>query len=515
MPEDVDRHYRQLVRLAYLVLPGRRRRIYRLAIARRIVDESLPRRPGRNPGRAYARARTRVLRRAIVPSWRLRFMLGPWLRALPARLPDPALTVALARLDPAARAAYVLTRVESLPRHTVRDQLVEAGVRDAHAALEAADEVPDVAPPTLDPILGPAVRRRSRLPVAAATALTLVLVAGFMVSRSDPPERPDVARRLRVTTAGAADWTLGNRGLAVWPPRGDLVRDTALVDRVLAAWTRQVGDRRDPQLLFAGQAAGTNVALLRDGDRLGRYTDAHGVLEVFSVGDAAGPLALGGGRYLVPPWTARVSYAGSDERVTVREGVTEPVRGDAKCGRGPLLRLLQPGGTLTVADLGGPALTEIAYRTRSGAAGSSGAGVRLWERLACAVPRPERPAASATAWEFWTGKLPGGTRGDWICTRYTFPDGGSTAYGTLLTGRTKEYASGDCGHEPDGAVSGTWRRSGGRWYYVAAASRDLTPHAEGTDGKPKTKARLLVVKGRRSERPPAEPVILTARPKKS
>ncbi|MBC6459498.1 hypothetical protein [Actinomadura sp. HBU206391] len=515
MPEDVDRHYRELVRLAYLVLPGRRRRIYRLAIARRIVDESLPRRPGRNPGRAYARARTRVLRRAIVPSWRLQVMLGPWLRALPARLPDPALTVALARLNPAARAAYVLLRVESLPRHTVRDQLVEAGVRDARAALEAADAAPDVAPPSLEPIVGPAVRRRSRLPIAAAAALTLILVSGFVITRSDPPSRPDVAHRLRVTTAGASDWNGGGRSLAVWPPRGALVRDTALVDRALAAWTRQMGARRDPQLLFAGRAGGTAVVLLRDGDRVGRYTDAHGVLEVSSVGETPGPLALGAGRYLLPPWITGASRAGSDKRVSVRDGVTESERVGAGCGRGPLLRLRQPGGSRTVADLGGPALTEMGYRTRSGETGSAASAVRLWERLACALPQPARPAASATAWEFWSGRLPGGTRGHWICTRYTFPDGASTAYGILFAGRTREYTTGDCGHEPDGAVSGTWRRSGGRWYYLAAASGELTPHAAGVDGKQDMRDGLLVVKGRRTEHPPAKPVILTARPEKS
>ncbi|MGH3392232.1 MAG: hypothetical protein ACRDOO_25440, partial [Actinomadura sp.] len=179
MPKEVDRTYRELVRLAYLILPGKRKRIFRLAIAQRIVDESLPRWVARNPGRAYVRARTRVLRRAMLPSWRLQIALGPWLRALPARLPDPALTVALARLDPAARAAYVLTRIEALPRFEVRDLLVAAGVRDARAALDAADDVPDVPPPNLDLIRGPAVRRGSRVPIAVAAAVTVFLVGGM------------------------------------------------------------------------------------------------------------------------------------------------------------------------------------------------------------------------------------------------------------------------------------------------------------------------------------------------
>lgn len=558
MPEEIDRRYRELVRLAYLVLPGRRKRIYRLAIARRIVDESLPRRAGRNPGRAYTRARTRVLRRAILPSWRLRFMLGPWLRALPARLPDPAMTIALARLDPAARAAYVLLRVEAMPRHEVRDQLVDAGVRDARAALEAADAVPEVAAPDLEPLLGPAVRRRSRMPIAAATVLTVVLAGGLVVTNTSGRARP-AEHRPGVTMADPNAWTRAAHSLAVWPARGDLVHDTAFVGRALDAWSRQVAARRDPQLLFAGRAGGPGVALLREGDRIARYVDTGGTLELFRAGNASSPLVLGRGRYLLPPWvtgaakaeTAKTEPArtgagstgaertdakktgsektGSEKtdsgkprtgsakaepagRLTVLDGVTEPVLAGGRCGRGPVLRLREPGGARTVADLGGVALTEIAYRTRSGAAGSAASGARLWERLACALPEPARPAASATAWEFWSGDLPGGARGRWICTRYALPDGGAGAYGTLLSGDAKDAPTGDCGHEGDGAVSGTWWRSEGRWYYVAAASKGLAPHVQGPSGRSDVRHGLLVVKGARGEEQPAAPVALTARP---
>ncbi|OLT17050.1 hypothetical protein BJF79_48555 [Actinomadura sp. CNU-125] len=63
------------------------------------------------------------------PPRRLHIGLGPWLRALPARLPDPALTVALAKLAPAVRVAYVLLRIEGMPRYAVRVQLIELRVR--------------------------------------------------------------------------------------------------------------------------------------------------------------------------------------------------------------------------------------------------------------------------------------------------------------------------------------------------------------------------------------------------
>src|SRR5512139_410516 len=126
----LDRRYHDLVRLAYLVLPGRGNRVYRLAMARRIVDQSIPRRAGRRRPQLDARVRARVLDRAMYPSRLLRVGIGPWLRALPSRMPDRALTERHAGLRPAVRAAYMLRYVEAMPRYAVRDQLAAAGVAD-------------------------------------------------------------------------------------------------------------------------------------------------------------------------------------------------------------------------------------------------------------------------------------------------------------------------------------------------------------------------------------------------
>ncbi|WP_460365488.1 hypothetical protein, partial [Actinocorallia lasiicapitis] len=60
-----EKRYRELVRVAYLILPGEGSREVRLAMARRIVDRNLPRRPV--GGRAYTEARSRVLRQAMQP----------------------------------------------------------------------------------------------------------------------------------------------------------------------------------------------------------------------------------------------------------------------------------------------------------------------------------------------------------------------------------------------------------------------------------------------------------------
>lgn len=80
------------------------------------------------------------------PSRRFQIGLGPWLRALPTRLPDPALTAALSKLEPHVRVAYVLRYVEGLPRYAVHDQLVELRVREPWPVIRAAEAATVPAP---------------------------------------------------------------------------------------------------------------------------------------------------------------------------------------------------------------------------------------------------------------------------------------------------------------------------------------------------------------------------------
>ncbi|RFU37823.1 hypothetical protein DZF91_30850, partial [Actinomadura logoneensis] len=84
------------------------------------------------------RLRARVLRRATRPSPLLRLGLTPWLRTPPGRLPDAAVTAALAGLDTPVRVACVLLAVEGRGRYQARDALVGLGVPDPWAAVEAA-----------------------------------------------------------------------------------------------------------------------------------------------------------------------------------------------------------------------------------------------------------------------------------------------------------------------------------------------------------------------------------------
>ncbi|MFD0902628.1 hypothetical protein, partial [Actinomadura sediminis] len=251
--------------MAYFVLPGRGKRVYRLAIARRIVDGTARGARDRSPA-GLARRRTRVLRRAMRPSRRLQIGLGPWLRALPARLPDPALTVALAKLDPAVRVAYVLLHIEGMPRFAVRDQLIELRVRRPWQVIEAADAVevpPSRRPARFEPVPVRPVRKRSMLPLVTAAALTAVLVGALVMTERPPEPSGPPGPALRLVTAAPDAWRTV-RTLDAWPARGDLVRDDVFLREAATAWAAETGADRPGdavRLLYAGRAAGGPLAV--------------------------------------------------------------------------------------------------------------------------------------------------------------------------------------------------------------------------------------------------------------
>lgn len=177
MPDiAAEKRYRELVRLAYLILPGEGSREVRLATARRIVDRNLPRRPV--SGKTFTEARERVLRQAMKPPRRLRIRLIPWLRGLPPTVPGNA---ALAELTPDVRTAYVLRRVTGLRRYAVHDLMIDLGSRDANEVLDLVDGMPDlnvVAPGAV----GRRRRyRRSRIPIVVASGLTCAMVGALAV----------------------------------------------------------------------------------------------------------------------------------------------------------------------------------------------------------------------------------------------------------------------------------------------------------------------------------------------
>ncbi|MBX6767499.1 MAG: hypothetical protein IRY90_10170, partial [Actinomadura rubrobrunea] len=139
-------------------------------------------------------------------------------------------------------------------------------------------------------------------------------------------------------------------------------------------------------------------------------------------------------------------------------------------------------------------------------------GTRLWRRLACALPRPERPVTQAAAREFWTGTLPhGGGSAQWVCTSLSFAGGAPAGEATLLSG-DEHHATGSC--DVANPVSGTWWQApSGRWYYLAAAGPGLVPHvdSQGALRTSSVKGRLLVASSAHEEHHPGTPITLTAR----
>jgi hypothetical protein len=517
---EMDQRYPELVRMAYLVLPGDRPRKYRLALARRIVDESLPQRAARNPGKAYVQVRTRVLARSMRPRWRLRIGLGRWLSALPVALPEDAQTDPLVELPPEVRAAYVLRTVEEMPYYVAHDQLVALGVRDARAALNEAAEVGEPAGPIagLSVVRGPG--RRPLLPVAVASVLTVVLIGGIVVTENRHRDALRRAAGEEVAMVGPKAWTHAAHTLAVWPARGDLVSNRTFIAAALTAWLRATalkthdGAAGGPphgraQLLYAGRVDGTPVALLSDGGRVARYVQASGspTTELFPAPrGGTTPLVLSDRRYLLPPWVlaARVSVPGRSSRpVTFEDGVaavsSADTAGSAECAGGPVLALREPDGEHTVADLNGLALAEVRLPARP---------------PACALPAPDQAVADAAVTEFWTGKLPGGVHGRWLCSRYTYLDGRTVSHATLFENGGDRHATGDCGDVRGGEVSGLWWHPGhGHWYYVAAASEGFKPQVAGKFQDTGREHGLLVAVGPKGSRRPQEPVTLTVRPR--
>lgn len=504
---ELDRLYPELVRLAYLVLPATGPRKYRLALARRIAEESLPRRTAGRPERVVAHARTRALARAMRPGHRLRIGLGRWLADAPspgsAAFPDPP--AHLSALSPEVRVAYVMRRVEGRYAYAVHDQLVDLGVREAREVVRAAELLaPPPGPYPMPPVLrGP--RLRSRVPVGAAVVLTGVLVGAIVVTENNEGR----AHQRPPARSGAV---LNEPG---WPARGSLVADRAFTAAALAAWRGAVPAKVYPgaapgpasaqtRVLFAGQVQGVGVALLKDGARLARYvrSGARPSLEVFpAYGDGSAPVVLADGRYLVPPEVASVRTAGLTagtpawRTVLVHGGVTDTVRpapgSVGGCWSGPILSVPGHGA---YADLAGPVLARWTGAVPAG--------------LVCSVPNPAAPVAAASVGQFWTGRLPDGTKARWICTRYTYAGGGSDSHGALLEGGGVD-PTGPCVTRAGTVASGLWWRMKGRWYHLTAAGPGLVPAASSaafvTTGRA---GGLFVGVGPKGRHKPATPVTI-------
>ncbi|MET9757500.1 hypothetical protein ABZ016_00345 [Streptomyces sp. NPDC006372] len=571
-------HYPRLVRLAYLVLPPSTGRGRRVLTAHALTQRALPRGsrtpapviPAQSTGGdgdpGYALVRLQVLRTALEAGLPLTRKAWPKRAQLPPLLPqvwglklfprsggadELALDQRLSTLSGPARAAYALRGLERLEDDGVREVLTAAGVADADGALLEADGVPAqyglLDSPEFDPCSLQArptdlMRRRQHLKGALAAGAAL-LVCGALLGLPgggwgpDGAAAPPYARNpaaqaaldpAKLTRVSPAAWrTSARTDFSVWPARGDLTGDTALLRRVLAVWARPGGTVRvsatpgtpsggpagPPQLLYAGTVDAARVVILHDGWRIARYAEpkdgTQGAALDFARVDGARRAeasavvlgrADGNVRYLTAPWVEKAGERdlmkpGSGAMdLALTDGVTAPLAGPALrsggCASWNVLQLTDGTGKRLLTDLG----ELVPARLTAGRPGSprevSGAeALRTWKPYACSLGTLRSAGVrSVNAWAFNEQPLPGASEAGggagsaaWVCTRAeTWRGDGARVLAQFHTpgGRYGAVAAKAenvpaCGARDPHVLAGVlWKSGAGDWYLLAAGSRE-------------------------------------------
>ncbi|MFG2836839.1 hypothetical protein ACGFYE_17770 [Streptomyces zaomyceticus] len=382
------------------------------------------------------------------------------------------------------------------------------------------------------------IRRRQHAR-AALVALAALLVCGALLGLPgdgwgrNGAAAPSYARNPAAEAAldpGAlkrvapAVWTGSTRqDFSVWPARGGLVGDGALLRRALAVWARPgasvhssatpgtpVGPPMGPpQLLFAGVVDGARVVLLHDGLRAVRYAEpvegsAGAALDFArtdgadTVGSAALVLsrAAGNVRYLTAPWVAETAVRdllapGKAPRPLARDagGVTDPMPGPAlarSCTRWNALQVRDGSGQRLLADLGELAPARLLWGPPAAPVDATGREAReAWARTACQLTAVRAHGVrSVNAWRFARQALPEGAgRGTWLCTRAeTWRGTGSRTLAQFLVPSpgvpaalaARSEGSPACGVRDPRVLAGVlWQAPGGGWYVLAAGSPDF------------------------------------------
>ncbi|MFD8786108.1 hypothetical protein [Kitasatospora sp. NPDC059599] len=257
------RHYRRLVRLAYLALPADRDRHSRVLAAHNAVQRALPFRWTRRTepdvteaDPVYAALRLRVLRAALRPRPAAR-LTAPRVWGLRLFTPhggeeDAGLDRVLATLDAPARAAFALRTVDELGPQQAAEVLRRAGVAapdETVAAAAAVPSAPDPTGPAFDPCavrVQPTdlLRRRRTLTATLAVGVLGFSTTAAVLGGSGPgatagavsasaPGPGDPARLVRVAPDA---WQHTTRvDFSAWPARGDRREDGALLGRAVTA----------------------------------------------------------------------------------------------------------------------------------------------------------------------------------------------------------------------------------------------------------------------------------------
>ncbi|MEX1655174.1 hypothetical protein ABZ960_18670 [Streptomyces pseudovenezuelae] len=562
-------HYPRLVRIAYLVLPPGLGRGRRVLTAHALTQRALPRGrtatpviPAQSAGRegdpGYAFVRLQVVRTALEAGLPLRRRARPRRSQLPPLLPqvwglrlfprsggadELALDQRLSALSGPARAACVLRGLEKLPDGDVRELLAAAGVTDVDAALDEAAGTEDgyalLGSAEFDPCSLQArptdlMRRRQHMKAALAAAAAVAVCGALLGLPGDgwgpdgaaaPPYAQNPAAQAALNPAlllkvPAAAWESSARtDFSVWPARGDLTGDSALLRRALAVWARpgervQVsatpgtpsgGPSGPPQLLYAGTVDNARVVLLYDGLRVVRYAEPRdgtegAALDFARVDGAdragAGAVVLGRSdgniRYLTAPWVTKAAErdllkpgAGAMD-LTLTDGTTAPMAGPAQtgaCTSWNVLQLTDAAGTRLLTDLGELVPARLTTGRPGSAKDASGPGaLRAWAPYACSLGAMRSSGVrSVNTWVYASQPLPdtSGTA-DWVCTRAeTWQGGGErvlaqfhtpgSAYGAVAAKAENVPA---CGAKDPQVLAGVlWKSGTGSWYLLAAGSR--------------------------------------------
>ncbi|GGS95669.1 hypothetical protein [Streptomyces chromofuscus] len=592
-------HYPRLVRLAYLVLPPGLGRNRRVLTAHALTQRALPRGratasviPAQSTGRdgdpGYAFVRLHVLRTSLEAGLPLRRKAWPKRSQLPPLLPqvwglrlfprsggadELALDQRLSALSAPARAAYVLRGLERLPDSDVHQVLRTAGVADPDAALQEADGVPVqytlLDSPEFDPCSLQArptdlMRRRQHLKAALAAAAALGVCGALLGLPGDgwgpdgaaaPPYAQNPAAQAaldpsRLVKVSPTAWQSASRtDFSVWPARGDLTTDRALLRRALAVWARpgetvQVsatpgtpsgGPAGPPQLLYAGNVDNARVVILHDGWRIARYAEPKdgtaGAALDFARADGASRVEAnavvlnrtdGNVRYLTAPWVRKTAErdllkpASGAMDLTLRDGVTaplaSPVTQTGTCTSWNVLQITDDSGTRLMSDLGELVPARLTTGRPGGTHDASGAeALRTWAPFGCSLADQRgHGVRSVNAWQYAEQPLPddGGTAA-WVCTRgETWRGGGERVlaqfhtpggkYGAVAA-KAENVAA--CGARDPHVLAGVlWKSGAGSWYLLAAGSRDTTS-VSATGGVAQTaQGNLLAAKAKQGAR---------------
>ncbi|NUK06331.1 hypothetical protein HRW20_35965, partial [Streptomyces lunaelactis] len=599
-----------MVRIAYLVLPpslGRNRRVLTAhALAQRSLprgrstpagaeDSAIPasrRAPGDgDPGYAYVRER--VLRQALDAGLPLRRLAWPKRSQLPPLLPhvwglrvfprsggadELALDQRLSALSGPARAACVLRGLEGLSDADVRHALTAAGVVDPHAALAEADgmdtagdaallESPEFDPCSLQARPTDLMRRRQHVKAALVAAAALAVCGALLGLPGDgwgpdgaaaPPYARNPAAEsaldpARLTRISPTAWQSSSRtDFSVWPARGNLTGDSALLRRALAVWARpgsavQVSatpgtppgpPSGPPQLLYAGVVDQARVVLLHDGLRVVRYAEPKdgtgGVALDFARtdgADAASSGALVAGRtdgnvrYLTAPWVRTAAVRDlldptANPRPIERgaDGVTTPLPSPAQardCKAWDVLELGDDTAERLLTDLGELTPARLTSGPPSAPKDVSGKAARAsWARTACLLSGVRvHGVRSVNSWEYAKQPLPesNGTA-SWLCTRaetwrgtgsrgmaqFQAPGAQAGAPGAIAA-RAEDSPS--CGERDPRVLAGVlWKSRTGSWYVLAAGSEQFASltTSGGVDGS--AEGHLLAVRAKEGAR---------------